>query len=323
MFNIWIGIGVIISQLIIFNLILKFKTQNRLEGVWWGVLFSVLNWGFKRMHRIIQGTKNWRPIIGIFSFADKPEETYQTLDIGKKIADFKGLTILNILKPEKLEKIPFTIPPEACQITVPDNEFNNAIVTMLQASAPGGMDMNTALLPLDERLNYVEIIESLIKLDKNVLLYSHGPVLEPVSNRIDVWWKGEANGNFMALLSYIIKSSDAGAGRPVKQIRLIRKLFKEEPEEKARREMSSLLDRARLEGEILILPEDDTPIHESIQTHSADAVLILMGMPGKKAPGLARLFALDKIFFTREIQKFKNLPPLLFVKAHQVFSLFE
>ena len=80
---------------------------------------------------------------------------------------------------------------------------------------------------------------------------------------------------------------------------------------------------ARLDGEVAVLPDDDDPIHDSIRKHSADALLILMGIPGKGVGGLGHLFSLDRLFFSREIQKFDNLPPLLFVKACEVMNLFE
>jgi len=38
---------------------------------------------------------------------------------------------------------------------------------------------------------------------------------------------------------------------------------------------------------------------------------------------LARLFSLDRLFFTRELEKFLDFPPVLFVKASQIFDLVE
>lgn len=323
LFNIWVGIGVILSQLLIFSLILKYKTQNRLEGVWWGVIFSVLNWGFKKMKKIIQGTKNWRPIVSIFAMSDQNMVAEKTINMGIKIADYQGLVMMNILKPEKQEEGIFSFPEDAQIVTVENDDFDKSISSIVQSSMPGGFNINTILLPIDNRLNYVDIIETIIKMDRNVLLYLDGDIKEPAGNRIDVWWKGEENGNFMALLSYIISRSDEQHGKPQMKIRLIRKLFKGEEEEKARKDMQELQDSARLSGEILVLPDDKEPIHETIKNISSDANLILMGMPGKKASGIARFFSLDRMFFAKEINKFQDLPPLLFVKACRVIKLFE
>jgi len=99
--------------------------------------------------------------------------------------------------------------------------------------------------------------------------------------------------------------------------------LKDENRKTAERQLTTLFNQARLKGDFFILPDDDRPIHETIQAHSSDAYLILMGMPGERAAGLARLFSLDRIFFENAIQKFEKLPPLLFVKAHKVMQLTE
>ena len=104
---------------------------------------------------------------------------------------------------------------------------------------------------------------------------------------------------------------------------MIRKLFAEEDAQEAKAEMDTLMTSARLNGEVLILSEDDKTIHETIRNVSGDATLILIGMPGKRAGGIARLFSLDKLFFSKELDKFKHYPPILFVKTASVMDLLE
>jgi hypothetical protein len=87
--------------------------------------------------------------------------------------------------------------------------------------------------------------------------------------------------------------------------------------------MQEILDRSRLTGEVLILPEDEESIHETIKKHSRDARLIIMGIPGEPKSGIAKFFTLDKVFFSRELKKFTDLPPLLFVKASRIMELVE
>ncbi len=331
LFNVWVGVIVFISQTAIFVLLLKYKSHNKLEGVWWGVIFSALTHAFKQMKVIVQGTKNWRPIVSVFGFIDKPDEVTSTVEMGSRIADYQGLIMYNLLKPEKSDDIKLDLPIDYRIIEVINDNYSEAILSVVQSSLPGGLHVNTALFPIDNRLNYIEIIERMIRAEINVLLYKHGigysvsVVGEGVEReeRIDVWWKGEENGNLMALLSYIISVSDEKTGKGSKKIRVIRKLRGDEEEEKAQEEMETLLRRARLKGEILIIPEDDRPIDESVREFSSDAVLVLMGMPGEKREGIARLFSLDRLFFTRELEKFDHLPSMLFVKASKIIDLFE
>jgi len=331
LFNVWVGIVVFISQTLIFVLLLKYKSHNRLEGVWWGVVFSALTHAFKQMKIIVQGTKNWRPIVSVFGFVDKPEEVASTVEMGNRIADYQGLIMYNLLKPEKTDDVKLDLPLDYRIIEVMNDNYSEAILSVVQSALPGGLHVNTALFPIDNRLNYIEIIERMIRAEINVLLYKHGTgysvkvVGEDIErvDRIDVWWKGEENGNLMALLSYIISVSDERTGKGSKVIRLIRKLKGDEEERVAQEEMETLLQRARLKGEILIIPEDEKPIHESIREFSSDAVLILMGMPGEKREGIAKIFSLDRLFFTKELERFDHLPPMLFVKASKIIDLFE
>lgn len=322
-FNMWVGIGILVSQLLIFSLLLKYKSHRKLEGVWWGVLFSGLNWGFKRMRAIVQGSKNWRPVVGTFCFADQKEVSRRTIEMGERIANYQGLIMYNILKPQKQPEILFR-PPEGAQIIeIPGDQYDSGILSILQAAVPGGFKINTALFPLDSRINFFEVTAKLINMGKNVLLYKHGAASLPESNRIDVWWKGEENGNLMALLAYIINKTDIKEGKTPKSIRIIRKISGVVEEEASKVEMENILRRARLSGEVLILPEDDKSIHESIKEHSRDALLIIMGMPGERKGGIAALFSLDEYFFTKELDKFIELPPVLFVKASRMMNLME
>jgi hypothetical protein len=322
-FNVWVGVGVIVSQMLVFMLLFKYKSQNKLEGVWWGVLFSLMNWGFRRMKKIVQGTKNWRPIMNIFCFADKLEESDQTIKMGERIANYQGLIMYNILQPQRDSELEFEAPFGSKIIQVPGGNFDNAILSIVQASIPGGLRINTILLPVDARLNHIEIIEEMINLENNVLLYSHGEVTSKDSNMIDVWWKGEENGNLMALLAYIINRTDIKQREAAKKIRIIRKISEGDDREQSLEEMQIMLEKARLTGEVLIVPEDKKPIHETIKKYSQDALLVIMGMPGERKGGIARLFFLDQLFFKRELGKFTDLPPLLFVKASRRLNLVE
>ena len=200
---------------------------------------------------------------------------------------------------------------------------SDAIVSLSQVTLPGDLSVNTVLLPLDTRLRLMDAIGQLIEQGKNVLLYKHGAKGIALEERIDVYWKGQENGNLMALLAYIINQSDRSVGVPVKKLRLIRKLTEEQNQEESRAELQLLLERARLTGEIVILDPDDAPFFETVRNNSSGASLILLGMPGTRASGLARVFALDERFFTKQVEQYESLPPILFVKAAGTVDLLE
>ncbi|MEM5948272.1 amino acid permease [Spirochaetia bacterium 38H-sp] len=319
LFNIWIGIGVFVSQLILFFLLLRFRAGNKLEGVWWGLIFSVLQWGFKRAKRLIQGTKNWRPIVGVFFFADETSYLKPELEIAERISSFKGLALLNALLPAGKE-LP-ELPPEASVLR--GSDFSSLIVGASFASLPGGLGVNTVMLPLDRRLNHLDLMDEFSSQGKHVLIYKHGSAFQE-SPRIDVWWKGKSNGNLMALLAYIIRETDLQLGFEKKEIRLIRMLSDDnQKNEIEKKELESLLELSRLDGSILVLDKDERPFDDIVSEHSSDASLILMGAPGQRGAGLARWFSLDKRGFDKQIEKFENLPPILFVRSAYSVPLFD
>lgn len=319
LFNFWVGIGVLVSQIIIFWLLLKYRSKSRLEGVWWGVLFTVTNWALKRLGWIVQGTKNWRPIVGMFVMADREEARFTALEMGRRIADYKGLIMVNVLTPSNIPSASVALDEGAR--TVSTDEFDRSILAMSQAALPGDFEMNTIFLPLDTRLDLLSTVQTLIDRGKNVLLYKHGEATP--DGRIDVWWKGQENGNLMALLSYMISQSDRTAGNAPKNLRFLRKLFPGQEAGEARAQLLELMAGARLRGEVIVLEADDEPFDKTVREQSEGASLVMLGMPGEPAKGIRRVFALDRISFTRSLEKYDGLPPILFVKAAGVVNLLE
>ncbi len=322
LFDFRIGIAILAAQLLLIVLLLKFRARNMLEGVWWGVLFSLVGWGSRRLGKIVQGTKNWRPIVGVFGFADKEEETARLQGIALRIGENRGYVALNLLCPRKLT--PESVPklPNSRLIRTTEDRFGTSIRSIVQATVPGGYNFNTVVLPMDPRLNLTDLTRDLIAEQVNVILYRHGRV-EIGAGRIDVYWKGQENGNLMALFAYIISQSGAGAkNQDVRAIRIIRKLMPEEEAEFARDEMKELIRGARLDGEVLILEPDDKRFQETVAANSDDAAMILMGMPGENMGAVAQVFQLDELFFTKQIEAYEDFPPILFVKASSVFDLY-
>lgn len=322
LFNPLVGGGIIIVQFIIFRLILKHKSEGKLEGVWWGVLFSLMTKTLRAFRKIVQGSKNWRPIISAAAFSGKENCPYNIGYLCRILAAYKGLAYINVLgsggKNETfVDKDKFDVP--ASYINVRDPQ--QAIMNLLQMAAPGGIISNTLLLEYSSKIDSVEIIQKALELQKNILIVKNGEKLLK-HEHIDVWWRGEENGNLMVLLAYIINS--APSSKEGGMVRVIRKLGKDENIADASAEINGLLDRARLDAKVLILPGSSDDFQSVLFEVSKRADLIMLGMPGKKSFSEAeRLFNLDEYFFRSEIKKFDKLPPVLFVKSAGVMKLIE
>ena len=328
LFNLVIGIAVLLFQFTVFYFLLRYRSGNKIEGVWWGVLFKMIQWNFSRIGSIIQGTKNWRPIVQVFAYADRPRTCTATVEMAEQISRYKGLTMVNVFSVDADES---SVLMGKQVIAMKENEAEAGILSIAQAALPGGFQTNTILLPMDNRLNLLRIIENLIDQKKHVLLYRDGEAESKqdseASPRIDLWWKGEENGNLMALLAYIITQSETaqwqGTDPSELSIRFIRKLNPEEDREQAEAALTTLMSNARLDGTILVLKADEQSIHETVSEHSTDAVLVMLGMPGEPASGLQKLFAIDELLFDHHFKVYDDMPPMLFIKASATINLDE
>jgi hypothetical protein len=172
-------------------------------------------------------------------------------------------------------------------------------------------------------MDSVSIINTILSRNKNMLLLKNGERFG-IHEKIDIWWRGQNNGNLMVLLAYIMNSAVESRQRKKHHIRIIRKLGKDENAQEAQSEMEILLERARLEGEVVILEYDDTPFRKTLQETSGHADLIMMGLPGNYTESETEgLFNLSEFFFDREIMKYSELPPVLFVKSAYTLNLLE
>lgn len=321
-----IGVSIIAAQLLLFWLILRFKSENRLEGVWWGVLFSFVTSSLKSLKKIVQGSKNWRPIVTAFSFDEENHSPDKTCYISDKIASYQGLVNMNVIElakessiKNKLNLDEFNIPVKYINTSDP----TEAILSIVQASNPGSLESNSILLEYSTKINSIEIINQILRLEKNVFLIKNSQKLEK-HEVIDIWWRGEKNGNLMVLLAYIINNSIEIKRRRSHKIRIIRKLGVEENSEIARAEMTTLLQKARLSGEVMIIPHNDEPFIETLHKISSEADLVMMGLPGNiKSDGLAGLFKLNEVFFNQEITRYDEMPTILFVKSAYHLNLIE
>lgn len=330
LFNPLIGLCVLVFQFSIFFLLLRYRSGSKLEGVWWGVLFKMIQWTLQRLGNIVQGTKNWRPIMQVFAYSDRKESLAASLGMADQISSYKGLTMVNIFSVND-ENEDETADLDYPVIPVKESEVESGIISIAQSMLPGKFQTNTVLLPMDKRLNLLRITEHLIEQKKHVLLYLNGKADKPEEPRIDIWWKGESNGNLMALLGYIITQSETESWHKVKpselSIRFIRKLYPGEEEPQAREELLALMNDARLAGSVLILPADEQDFYETVCEQSRDATLVVHGMPGQRTGGITgtitRFFALDELFFSSYFEVYKDMPSMLFVKASHGISLSE
>lgn len=344
LFNIWIGIGVVVFQAAVFLWLLRYKSHLRLEGVWWGIVFRVIAFSFNRLRSVVQGHKNWRPIMCSFSFADSPESTKTVCDIANRITRRQGLVYHYILTmgSDQTESICATEFTRIVDISQTDtlmervnrtvsqraeieSKFTSVILALTQASSVGPVPTNAVLFTYDQRVDWYLIVDHIIGMRKDVFLYLPGSTPDGIqaAERIDVWWRGENNGNLMAVMAYIINVTEKNTNNTTRPIRLIRKISAQDNAAEAREKMEHLLEKARLNGEVTILHDDESDFFTDLHRHSKDAWLILLGVPGERREGVFKPFYSSKNDFNNTMKQYESLPPILFTKASRTMELIE
>jgi len=170
MFSPITGISILIAQLILFELILRYKTHNRLEGIWWGVLYAITARTLAATKTIIMGSKNWRPLLSAIAVSNNAPAASSVSWLSGAIASYKGMVDFNIILPEKekidLPETQWAIKPGFIRSENP-NSVCSSILQMRQAT---GMDCNTFLLEFEKNIDLIKLLKKADSLKKNVLV---------------------------------------------------------------------------------------------------------------------------------------------------------
>lgn len=335
--SIFIGLGVTAFQIIIFLLILKYKSKNKIEGVWWGVFFSLAGFLIGKLRNIVQGTKNWRPVVKVFAFGSgKDGVNNSVLRIGEMIASYQGLVTSHVITTkddDDIQEMKRGLEEPVHRVVINNkSDFTVAVKNIIQAGDYTNIDTNSVLLQYDNRIDWESVIDQVVNISKmNLMLYKDNPYFSWKSARniytdynIDVWWRGTDNGNLSALISYIIHRSNL-AGKIKTNVRIIRKIDGDDQMASAKKDLDTLIRKARLTGSPLILPRDNRDILDTIRDVSKDANLIMIGLPdSKRETKESRSIFQNMLYsFEKQVDAFDSLPPVLFVKASHMINLIE
>lgn len=334
--SIFIGLSIGFFQILIFLLILKYKSKNKVEGVWWGVIFSLTTFLTSKLRLIVQGTKNWRPVVKVFAFDNKNGFNNSVLKIGEMITGYQGLVTSHLITTNGDEVIQDEVrgldePVHTISVSA-KSDLTMAVNSIIQSGDYSNIKTNGVLLQYDSSVDWEKIIDQVVNVSSlNLMLYKDNPYYSWKSSKniytdynIDVWWRGTDNGNLSALISYVIYRSNLAA-KVKTNVRIIRKVDTGDQTESAEAELENLISKARLPGTPLVLPSDDKDILESIREVSKDANLIMIGLPDSKKENKEKgsLFRNLGYKFEKQVEAFESLPPVLFVKASRRVNLIE
>ncbi len=296
-----------------------------------GLYEAVLRWVLLRLSRRPMSSRNWRPHVLVF--VDDPRRKLDLVRFGSWFSQSRGvvtvcqLIVGDLLTHEvdvssNLESTVELMRSENlavfAEVDVVDNVIDG-IVDVSQANGIAGFASNTIVLgwPKDRRMlaDFLATARRLEAIRKSVVIGKVSPQhLFPIrraSRQIHVWWGGlKQNGDLMLLLAYLLTRNPEWRGA---ELSVLCAASNEFAQQSTSRYLESMLSTIRIEAACdVFLKPADAPISELIQSRSADADVVFLGLAtpesGNELEYIERLESLTG-----------NLPVVFFVKNSSLF----
>ncbi|MBF0468359.1 MAG: amino acid permease [Desulfamplus sp.] len=179
----------------------------------------------------------------------------------------------------------------AFPVVVVDDNFSDALKSLLQCHGIGGLRPNTLLLGWSSNPERLKTFSSVLclakKMNRSLLVIccvQEEEKWEVPAGAINIWWTDPHNGQLMLLLAFLLRENREWRDR---KLRILRPVALKADVENITREMNELLSAARIEAEIVILPTED-PMSAVRDNMNVSAVLFAGFEPPDKDPdGLA------------------------------------
>lgn len=275
-------------------------SQKEVETRWGdlhrGLLFERTRKNLLKLEKELHHPKNWRPIILAFSGAtwERPQLAvyghwftagHGVLTLGYVIqGDVENRLerlqsqerILNaFIQEQKLEAFPAVVAAP---------KISAGMESLVQTHGLGALRPNTVLLGwpnnAEKIVPFSTTLRSIHALERSVVAIRFSePALELDPPRtvplgtIDVWWRGNQNGELMLLLAHLLAQNRRWRSRP---IRLLRMIENEAGREEVLNHLESLIDNARIVATPHVVVSEDAIA--AIQTTSRSAAIVFMGM---------------------------------------------
>ncbi|NBD38755.1 MAG: amino acid permease [Verrucomicrobia bacterium] len=227
-----------------------------------------------------QHPRDWRP--QILAFAEDPDRRPRLLRLASWLEGGSGLTtavqllegkdlLLSKRKKEAeaaLSKDLREHNPAAFSLVLTTRDANIAVHTLLQAHGIGPLRTNTVLLNWRDPENagtarFREVLlgkqlRTLHRLGGNIVMlhasrqgWARLEEDEEEKKRLGILWSDDATGRMMLLLAYLMKRAEAWKGAELQLLAFPTEMDREEQQTK----LASLLEEARIEASICILPD--------------------------------------------------------------------
>ncbi|MDT8391408.1 MAG: amino acid permease [Lentisphaeria bacterium] len=303
----------------VFAAVRKRKLTEAFGDAGRGFVYTSLSRSLKRLAAMPAHPKNWRPTILVFS--GNPHARGPLVQLAKWLGLRSGIiSLLNIVQGEKetmarerdkmaeqLEAFRDSEAPGIFTEVVIVENFDRDLNIILQSYSIGPIKPNLVLFGWPRGTRRIELyfdhLRTVIDLGKSLLVYIPGQTVKRrEKKRIDIYWRGQANGSLMLILGHLLVLNPEWADA---RLRLLREVEtgKEAPPAKA--EILAMLREARIKADIMVLVSND-PFPKLLRDNSSDADMVILGL-NRIAENV------QNAYFANMEKQLEGMPPTLLV----------
>ncbi len=311
----------------------RYISHKEVEASWGdiqsGLQFERARRALLRLEGELYHPKNWRPIVLAFSGAswDRPHLAVY----GHWFTSGHGLlTLAQVIQGEVEDRLERLVNQErilhawirdqeleAFPAVVVAPSLSDGIESLVQCQGVGALRCNTVLLgwstSAERAGSFAATLRTIVSLGRSIIAVrfdteTDDPWAAPAGT-LDVWWRGQKNGELLLLLAHLLTKNDPWQERT---IRLLRVIENEAGRTEVLDHLSTLIDNARIRAIPKVVVSGD--VRDAIQQTSQYAAVVFMGF---EAPEDGE----EDAFFQRMEYWAGALPRVVFVDSIGGMSL--
>lgn len=286
-----VSLGVLFVLLAMFQYARRVETTASFGDVRRGLSYARVRRGLLQLSRMEESPKNWRPTCLVFS--GRPESRETLVDYAAWFEADKGIVLLaevlvgnmdqrapeRLLELERLNQGFSERNRAVFPLVLVSEQLDLGIRSILQTAGMGPVRPNLAMFAwtsTDQRARALAgHIRRAYSFGMSVLVLHEGArPPRPGIRQIDVWWRGQANGNLMVLLGHLLSQNWEWRGA---RLRLLRQVRGEQDSGAALAGLTELLAEARVSAEPVVVASD-RPFSEVLRDASGDADCVFLGL---------------------------------------------
>ena len=167
---------------------------------------------------------------------------------------------------------------EALSTVVVSQNLDEGLSAIIQGHSIGPLQPNVVFMgwasDKERSLPFIKHLISIHDLGMSLILLKDNGLPENTnSRRIDIWWRGKANGSLMVIISHLLTLNYEWSEA---KIRLLRLIQNEEGRAPATNALKKMVDSARIDAEAQVIVSE-SPYTEVLHRHSSDASVVFLG----------------------------------------------